>query len=359
MAEDGFLRRHAAAALIICGVWSGYLALLALLGALGFGVGLRVWPLGEDRNWVDLLQRGGVGDVVRGFWAIDHRNPLSPWWYVAAKPIILKWSSGLFLLRHTVGLGLGLSIYALTRLLLGPAARNLAIAMGCLTAIFSANAFFDQIYWNFQMALIASILIVCCFIMHQRGAGRGGWFAGALALWLIAIATYTIQAGAIAANGYLALRRGARDENRLDAIAHWPFVMRRFTTAFLATWPFAVALIVFVMIWQTTSVPADTFIGAPQPLRLLQSLRMGVWHVDNQLMAAVLALSPHKIGFGIVGVIVALAAGAALAKAGPSPRAIGVVDLLVVVACLAAAVGLALAGVSSTVAPLSVAGVGA
>jgi hypothetical protein len=36
---------------------AGFIAMLATLGALGFGVGLNIRPLGEDYNWIDVLGR--------------------------------------------------------------------------------------------------------------------------------------------------------------------------------------------------------------------------------------------------------------------------------------------------------------
>jgi hypothetical protein len=55
--------------------------LIAMLGALGFSTGFDIYPLGEDNNWIDMLRRGSGADAARLLWALDHRNPLSPWWY--------------------------------------------------------------------------------------------------------------------------------------------------------------------------------------------------------------------------------------------------------------------------------------
>ena len=65
-------------------------ALIGALGVLGFGAGLDISPIGEDYTWIDMLRRGDGTDAARLFWAIDHRNPLSPWWYIAARNIILN-----------------------------------------------------------------------------------------------------------------------------------------------------------------------------------------------------------------------------------------------------------------------------
>jgi hypothetical protein len=55
---------------------------IALLDALGYGVGFNIFPIGEDNHWIDILRRGQGADAARLLWAIDNRNPLSPWWYI-------------------------------------------------------------------------------------------------------------------------------------------------------------------------------------------------------------------------------------------------------------------------------------
>ena len=43
--------------LILAGL-AGFLILIVALGALGFGVGFKIGPIGEDYNWIDMLQSG-------------------------------------------------------------------------------------------------------------------------------------------------------------------------------------------------------------------------------------------------------------------------------------------------------------
>ena len=93
---------------------------------LGCGTGLTIWPMGEDRNWIALLKLPSAGETARGLWAIDHRNPLSPWWYIAFKRPIVAWSYGLFL-RHITGLALALA--GIGHAVAWPKARQLSIAM--------------------------------------------------------------------------------------------------------------------------------------------------------------------------------------------------------------------------------------
>jgi hypothetical protein len=321
---------HGRCLLAILGVWSLYLCALAGLGWLGQGTSLMVWPMGEDRNWIDLLMRRSPGETARGFWAIDHRNPLSPWWYIAFKPLILGWPQGLYLLRQCVSLVLAVSTYALVVTWLGTGARRFAATIGCLIVLFTANAFFDQIYWNFHVALISSILCVTCFLRHRQAPGTGQWLATSLVLWLVAIATYTIQTGAIVAIAYAAWTLRERSPGDLGALRGWRGGIR---DTIQATLPFAAILLLFVLIWQTTSVPAEKFIGGASAGRLWESLSAGLWHQDSPLMRDVLALSTHRIAYWMVAALVFLGAFAlAGAPTLPAPR---LVSLLVLAGCLA------------------------
>lgn len=323
---------HGRAIAIIVAVWAGWLGVLAGLGWLGQGVGLAVWPMGEDRNWTALLQLPTIDATVRGFWAIDHRNPLSPWWYVAFKPLILGWPCGLFMLRNWVGLALAAATYALIASWLGAKARSLAVTIGSLIGICTFNAFFDQIYWNFQAALVCSILCVVCYLKHLRRPASGQWLAASLVLWIVAIATYTIQTGAVLAIAFAGLLAGWSGAAGCPAGR----LARSVWAACAATWPFGLLLVVFVMIWQTTSVPSSDFVGTPGIGRLLESLRMGLWHEDNTLMGLILAGSPHRRAFLAVAALAFLAVALCLGRLGrpPLPRR-ALIGLAILAGCLA------------------------
>src|SRR5205809_728336 len=80
-------------------VWVSVAVLLVVLGRLGCGTGLRVWPSGEDGVPLDLLQTKGKLSVPSLHWAMENRNPLTSWLYLAAGPIMTAPSGyGLFLL---------------------------------------------------------------------------------------------------------------------------------------------------------------------------------------------------------------------------------------------------------------------
>src|SRR5207342_1875903 len=99
--------------LYILGGFGVILGAIALLGALGFGFGFNVFPFWEDITWVDILQRGKGTEAARVWWATDNRNPLSPWWYIGARSIIMNFEPGLLALRYAVSALLALSTYCL------------------------------------------------------------------------------------------------------------------------------------------------------------------------------------------------------------------------------------------------------
>src|SRR5262249_50167640 len=104
-------------------------ALIGALGALGLGAGLDLSPIGDDYSWIDMLRRGDGADAARLFWAIDHRNPLSPWWYIAARNIILNFDFGLLALRYGMAAVLAISTYYMVLMVAGRQARIFALGL--------------------------------------------------------------------------------------------------------------------------------------------------------------------------------------------------------------------------------------
>lgn len=323
-------REIAADMAVVAAAWAGFLALIAILHVLRQGTGFAVWPLGEDRNWIDMLQRGDAVGTARMFWAIDGRNPLSAWWYISLGPLILGLEPGLLLIRYTMGLALALCAYALMRTLLGRAGRPWQLGIAIAIALSMANAYFDNIFWNLQGALIVSIACIIAYLRYVQGGRTSAALYGcSLVLWFLAFASYSIQCGAIAAIFYLALRHPPCRPNiaaRLAAIA-------------LELAPFAVLFVLFVLVWQTSTLGSG-FGLAPQADALLTSLREGIWHSDLGLLTAVLKAMPGHTAFA--GASALLAAGIALAlwlrrprELAARPAARPLVDLLVVALCIA------------------------
>src|SRR5262249_4560096 len=76
---------------LLVGLWLLRFAFLGILQqTTTMGVGLNVWPAGEDINWLCLMEEKPRLSLITTFWALDRRNPFSAWWYFAAKPLLLS-----------------------------------------------------------------------------------------------------------------------------------------------------------------------------------------------------------------------------------------------------------------------------
>jgi hypothetical protein len=316
------------------------LLIIATLGALGFGVGFDVFPIGEDNNWIDMLQRGRGAEAARLFWAIDHRNPLSPWWYIAARPIILGFDAGLLALRYAIAALLAFAAYCMVVTVAGGRARAFALGIAMVSVFSMANRYTEQIVWNFQGALAASLLSVAAyarFLEEDRRSYR--LYAISIGLWFVAFATYTIQCGAVLAIGYLAFRRAPAPG--LDALHP---VRDRARAAILDILPYLLLFGLFFLLWQTTMgsfAPAISFhfSGAA----LLRSLREGVWTSDLAQFYQNVFTAPHRLAFIAAAAVCGAVAFLALqwrerraAAEAPGVGGRGLVDVFVVVACIAA-----------------------
>jgi hypothetical protein len=290
---------------IVVLVWAGFLLALAAAGWFGWGTGLGVATMGEDQNWVELLRLGDAQATAHRFWLIDSRNPLSPWIYLLAKPLILTFAYGLAWLQWIVGLVLAISSYLLLRRILGRRGRWFSVATACGIAVNFSNAYFDHIVWNFQMALCCSLLaVVAYWRFNQTQRTQVGLYGLSLGLWAIAFQIYTVQSGAIVAIALCHMRFWWQ--------RHLPGGWRRMPayvgSALADLLPFALLYGLFALVWTTTTVGGG-FGYAFSAARLAASLGQGVFHDDTPLMVAVLALSPFA------GRYLAIAAAFALVTA--------------------------------------------
>ena len=317
------------------------LIVIATLGAFGFGVGFDVFPIGEDNNWIDLLQRGRGAEVARLFWTIDHRNPLSPWWYIAARPIILGFDAGLLALRYAIAAVLALAAYCMVVTVAGRRARAFALGIAMLGVFWMANRFTEQVIWNFQGALAASLLSVAAYARFVEEGQRSYRLYGiSIVLWFVAFATYTIQCGAVLAIGYLAFRRSpAPGRDALHSI------LERARAAVLDTLPYLVLFGLFFLLWQTTM--GSSFASEASfhfsVTALLRSLQEGVWTNDFALFYKLVFTSPDRLAFiaaaavcGVVGYLALHWRERSAPAEAPGIAGRGLVDVLVVVACVAA-----------------------
>ncbi len=89
-------------AIILFAIWLLQMAYLGMLQLAGLPIGFSVWPMGEDRNWLRFMQDGPGLSMMHEFWAMNDRNPLSPWWYWLFRWPIYHTDYGLFVVRKLV-----------------------------------------------------------------------------------------------------------------------------------------------------------------------------------------------------------------------------------------------------------------
>ena len=269
--------------LFIVASLTGFLLLIAGLGALGFGVGFHIGPIGEDYNWIDMLQRGAGAETARLQWAYRSAQSVislvvyrRPSFYSAAL------TPGLLVLRYAVAAVLAFSSYLLVIAVAGRRARSFALALAVLIPFWMANRYTDQIIWNFQGALAASILSVAAYARFIAKARRSyHLYALSLLLWFLAFATYTIQCGAVVAIGYLGLATGFLSRARQSIPTTRASLVRRLGRAGIDVVPYVVLFGLFLLIWQTTmGALADSIPLKFNAVALLRSLKEGVWNND-------------------------------------------------------------------------------
>jgi hypothetical protein len=229
---------------LICVVWSILIGTLLILQAVGLDFGFNIWPIGEFRNWIKFLQDGHGFSALKLFWAVDNRNALSPWWYLAARPLIFTVPAAPLILHLLVGLFVGIAAYLmlveLTR------ARSFALSVGILSALFLPNLYLDEVNWNFVGALGCTLISIWLFALFCNDRQKSGCLAASYLAWFVAISTYTIQIGAMGAIFMISLRE------RLTAVP----LIRATAGALADAVPYFALLVVYVLLWITTSAPA-------------------------------------------------------------------------------------------------------
>jgi len=255
---------------IICSVWGIGVAVLALLNILHSQNGF-LWPMGQDLDW-SLILKQGVGSVAAGQeYALDHRNPLSAWFYTIASPLILNFEYGFHLLHLISCLMLGVSVYLLIwqfcrgRVLLFPAITGSIISLWW----FWSNS--TQVVSLMLAVLALSVLTVwsyCCYVDSERT--RGIFYGWSITLWLLGISTYTIQCGAIIPIFLIAAFRGPSKSIKRAVIDILPY-------CFVGA--------AFMGIWIASAYPFFADIGVKQTThfniswgQLLQSMKFFIWH---------------------------------------------------------------------------------
>lgn len=304
--------------LLIFATWSTLIATMLVLQLLGLEFGFSIWPFGEFRNWIGFLQDGPNFDAAKLFWAADYRNALSPWWYIAARPLIDATPAAPLILHLLAGLFVGATAYLLLAELTG--SRSFALSVGILSALFLPTSYRDDIIWNFIAALGCTLLSIWLFALFCKDRLNTGCLAASYLAWFVAISTYTIQIGAMGAVFFVSLR------NHLSVMS-WP---RALVGALGDVLPYVSLLALYVMLWITMSP-----LGVPSAFQLefsynalAKSVLFGIWNQQYYffwawLVAAGPGLMAIVFGILIVTLLLLLYPLRASDYTNPTPQSLG------------------------------------
>ncbi|WP_159350852.1 hypothetical protein [Roseomonas harenae] len=244
-------------------------ALFAILRRLGLPFGLRIGAMGEDYNWLLILSAPNASARAQAFWAMNDRNPLSPWWYIPLRALYANGANGPYLTRLLVQPLLGVSVYLMVWTATQGRARGIALGAGMLSAAWVLHTSPDQIAWNFIGALSLSCLSIAAFAAWVNGGRRApGWYGLSLFLWFAAFGSYTFQVGAVVGIGLLSLLHPAAPQGSLP---------RRLAGTAMEVLPYPLLLAAFVLAWKTTQNPAMAEYYALNPSLLLRNLPSSLW----------------------------------------------------------------------------------
>lgn len=194
--------------ILILATWLIYLGVFGLLQILNAGVGFKIWPIGEDRNWLYLLKSGNPVQTFLEFWALDHRNPMAAFWWLLASPIIKFSDWGLHAVAQIASPIVACATFLTLDRLGHKKHRLFSLMAGLIVLLWNFPARHDHVDRVMIIALtftLLSIFFYTKFIDNQRTTKLT--LAAALACYLIALSTYTIQSGAIIAVLFIAFFR--------------------------------------------------------------------------------------------------------------------------------------------------------
>jgi hypothetical protein len=248
---------------------------LTLLQTAGMSYGFAVWPMGEDRNWLRFMLDAPRLGMMRQFWLMNDRNPLSPWWYWLLSWPILHYDPTLYLVRRLADPLLAVAVTLLTGRLIAVRQTPLPLVAGVLVLACNFSDYREQIVWNFLLALAIALFAVYLYVVYvdsRRIAAAA--FGAALILFLIAIATYTLELGLLLAVGAVALFRDRGTELPAGG---------RLKTGLVEFALFGAIALVFLMIWYTVARPSSSYYHLDPALirsQAIASIGELLWHHD-------------------------------------------------------------------------------
>lgn len=258
-------------------IWLGFSLSLWLLQKMGFTFGFNILPKGEDWHWVKFINEAKKVDylphVAHQFWAVDGRNPLSPWYWIAISPLVVKSTYSLYFVRCLMDPVLAITMYLLISRLCRQQNPLFAFSVALVTLMWNFFIVFSQLLWVFHCALtfsLCALFFYCRYIDEGRKNSEGD-LALALLCYFVAIATYTLQAGTligIAAIGFF----------------RKPYSTKHIQLAIKDTSFFIILFLLYYLIWNTTTSWLSAVIHA-KPVtfhwqQLLKSIQLFLFHRD-------------------------------------------------------------------------------
>ncbi len=224
------------------------MAALGLLQLFGAGAGFHAGPSGEDFIWTFLLQMDAPVSVQKAFWEHDLRNPLNPWFYLLAQPLISSSVAGLFLVRKLVDLMCGLAVYAVFRAVGGESYRGVASAAGFLAVVWNFSRIVGQTNWPMLAAAALGLMGVAAYVRFLDSERRHAhWLWVSLLLYLVALGAYSLNASFALAVPALAMLRRREPWWIRGPLAALDFA------------PFVGLFVIFYLTWSTTGdIPPST-----------------------------------------------------------------------------------------------------
>lgn len=254
-------------------IWVSYLILLVFLQLMGFTLGFRVWPLAEDRNWMNFILTSPGVKMTQSFWQLDGRNPLSAWWWFAISKLVKNTDYGLYAVRKLVDPFLAISVYLLLNQLARGKNKFFCFSVALTVLLWNFIILYEQIIWEFLVALGLNILTIYFYVKYIDLSRRcGDFLAISLVLYLVTIGTYTLQSGAPLAIACIAYFR--------DPLVT---LRERFKNTIIDTSFYLALFIIYNCIWYTVSKSGDLYFAFNWYLftqQFLKSIKQFVVH-DN------------------------------------------------------------------------------
>lgn len=258
-------------------IWFFFSISLLFLQIMGLPFGFRVAPGGEDWNWLGFIEEAKqinyLPHIAQKFWSIDGRNPLSPWYWVTIAPLIVKSKYSLYFVRCIMNPILAITVYLLLSRLSRQKNTLFAFSVALVTLMWSFFIVFSHLIWVFHCALtlsLCSLYFYCGYIDECRANSEGN-LALAMLCYFAALATYSLQAGAligIAAIGFF--RKPYSSKHAILAIKDTSF--------------FVMLFIFYYLIWNTTTLWVSAVVNTKTLTfhwqQLLKSIQFFLFHRD-------------------------------------------------------------------------------